>query len=235
MCLTNLLILQFLAHLLADFIFQSEKWATDKIENGFKSQYLKWHIMVTFVLSWAFSFQWQFVFASFSIAICHWIIDGLKKKLTNHEKFDTFSFFIDQSIHLVVILGFVLLFKYFFPITTSFILPVSTHWLLIITGFVLCTKPTNIFIKEVFKAYHITIATEGHLLNAGKLIGISERILTLTLILYGQFDAVGFIIAGKSILRFKETDTAKTEYVLIGTLLSFGIAILTGIAIRITQ
>jgi hypothetical protein len=69
------------------------------------------------------------------------------------------------------------------------------------------------------------------LLNAGKLIGNIERLLTLTLLLLEQFEAVGFIIAGKSILRYEGTKTAKTEYVLIGTLLSFGIAILIGILI----
>jgi hypothetical protein len=50
------------------------------------------------------------------------------------------------------------------------------------------------------------------------------------LIAVNQFAAVGFIIAAKSILRFRDTDIAKTEYLLIGSLLSFGIAILLGIA-----
>lgn len=49
----------------------------------------------------------------------------------------------------------------------------------------------------------------------------------------GQFEAIGFIVAAKSILRFKDTDTAKTEYVLAGTFLSFGIAILCGLMARI--
>ena len=39
-------------------------------------------------------------------------------------------------------------------------------------------------------------------------------------------EAVGFLIAAKSILRYKDTDNLKTEYVLIGTLLSFGTATL---------
>ena len=65
--------------------------------------------------------------------------------------------------------------------------------------------------------------------NAGKLIGILERILALTFILIGQYQAVGFLIAAKSVLRYKDTDTLKTEYVLIGTMLSFGIAVVLGI------
>jgi hypothetical protein len=46
-----------------------------------------------------------------------------------------------------------------------------------------------------------------------------------------QYEAVGFIIAAKSILRYEGVKTSKTEYVLIGSLLSFGIAIITGITI----
>ena len=51
-------------------------------------------------------------------------------------------------------------------------------------------------------------------------------------LLIGQYEAVGFIIAAKSVLRFKDTDTAKTEYVLAGTLLSFGIATLLGLMVK---
>lgn len=35
--------------------------------------------------------------------------------------------------------------------------------------------------------------------------------------------------AAKSILRFKDSDTDRTEYVLVGTLLSLGIAIAVGL------
>ena len=71
----------------------------------------------------------------------------------------------------------------------------------------------------------------NNLPNAGKLIGITERLLVLTFILFNQFEAVGFLIAAKSILRYKDDDTIKTEYVLIGTMLSFGIAVVLGIII----
>ena len=56
--------------------------------------------------------------------------------------------------------------------------------------------------------------------------------LAMVFVLIGQYEAVGFIIAAKSLLRFKETDTAKTEYVLAGTLLSFGIATVFGLMVK---
>jgi hypothetical protein len=55
----------------------------------------------------------------------------------------------------------------------------------------------------------------------------------LTFILLNQFEAVGFLLAAKSILRFKEAETLKSEYVLIGTMLSFAIAIAFGISVSL--
>jgi hypothetical protein len=54
----------------------------------------------------------------------------------------------------------------------------------------------------------------------------------------GHFDAIGFLLAAKSIFRFGDLKEAKdrklTEYVLIGTLLSFGIALLIGLLVKIS-
>src|SRR5699024_1188373 len=70
--------------------------------------------------------------------------------------------------------------------------------------------------------------------DAGSWIGYLERILIITFILAGQFAAIGFLIAAKSIFRFsgKVTDQHKRkhiEYILIGTLLSFTFAIIVGL------
>lgn len=67
--------------------------------------------------------------------------------------------------------------------------------------------------------------------RAGRWIGTIERVLALALVLLNQYTAIGFIIAAKSILRYNEKDTGKTEYVLVGTLLSFSIALFIGIGI----
>ena len=71
------------------------------------------------------------------------------------------------------------------------------------------------------------------LLNAGKIIGTLERILSVLLIIFNQFSAVGFIIAAKSLIRFKDTQRADTEYFLIGSLLSFGIAVVLGLLFQL--
>jgi hypothetical protein len=54
-------------------------------------------------------------------------------------------------------------------------------------------------------------------------------------VITGKWEAIGFLLAAKSVFRFgdlrKSKDRKLTEYILIGTLISFGISILTGLAV----
>ncbi len=69
--------------------------------------------------------------------------------------------------------------------------------------------------------------------NAGRVIGMLERILILFFVLVNQFGAIGFIIAAKGFTRFKELDKREfAEYVLIGTLLSSLFAIAVALLIK---
>ena len=65
--------------------------------------------------------------------------------------------------------------------------------------------------------------------DAGKYIGVLERVLVFIFIVVGHWEAVGFLITAKSVFRFGDLTASKerklTEYILIGTLISFGIAI----------
>lgn len=80
-----------------------------------------------------------------------------------------------------------------------------------------------------------TMPTNG-LDDAGKYIGYLERFLTFIFILTGMYQAIGFLVAAKSILRIGNGrmahDRKKTEYVLIGTFISFLIATIIGVAIK---
>ncbi len=69
--------------------------------------------------------------------------------------------------------------------------------------------------------------------RAGLWIGRLERTLVLTFLLIQQFEAIGFLIASKSILRFGEVNRGdsrkESEYILIGTMLSLIVAIVVGL------
>jgi hypothetical protein len=61
--------------------------------------------------------------------------------------------------------------------------------------------------------------------DGGKQIGRLERALIFAFILVGEPTGIGFLVTAKSILRFEEAKRQPVaEYVLIGTLWSFGLA-----------
>jgi hypothetical protein len=230
MTIYDLLILQIIAHLLGDFSFQSKEWVENKRIFGFNSKPLYLHVLVVFLISIVLANQLNFIFFSLFIAVTHLVIDGFKNSLKERK----YTFFIDQVLHFTIITLMVGLYYHYFLIKPLIVLPINTHQLLIIAGYLICTKPANILIKKILDFYNI-ILPSGHsdeLLNAGKLIGIIERLLTITLLLYNHFEAVGFLITAKSILRYENVKSSKTEYVLIGTMLSFGLAILVFVVIN---
>ncbi len=237
MTFTQLLTLQILAHLLADYFLQTDKWVESKNSTGIKSRYFIMHLGIVFITSWLLSFQWLFVIGAGIITLLHTILDILKSKLHNVDPVRRYLFFTDQILHLTIIVAVVWWYNNTFA-PNSWIInwPLSERTLIVVTAFLFCTKPANIVIRETFKFYAISVPktsdTPQELPNAGQLIGNIERLLTLTFMLIGHFEAVGLLIAAKSILRFGEKDNLKSEYVVIGTLLSFGIAIFTGVLLR---
>lgn len=226
-------LLQFIAHLFLDYFFQTDLLAKRKNVLGFNSRFLYWHFLLCFILSWLFSMHLHFIWGALVISITHFLIDGFKHRLNANKYFGRYSFFIDQGLHLVILAIVVLLFDKWNGIDPDKFSWINLKVLLVITGYLVCLKPANIFIKEVFSATNIQVSSDNEMPNAGKVIGVLERILTLTLIIVLQFQAVGFLIAAKSILRYRNEETLKTEYVLIGTMLSFGIAVIAGIIINL--
>jgi len=232
--IATLIALQTIAHLLGDYTFQSKKTAKSKAKKGFKSKHLKWHILIVFVCSYLLSFDYRFLPAAILIGALHWVIDGFKPQILASKRLHKGAFFIDQLLHILI----------YALVSTTFvkligwqpILIDTTHftYICLITVFLLCTKPANILIKEIFTLFSVSFTEKSQdLPNAGRLIGITERWLVLVLIIIGQFSAVGFLITAKSILRFKDGDYLKTEYVLIGTMLSFAIAIACALVITL--
>jgi hypothetical protein len=71
--------------------------------------------------------------------------------------------------------------------------------------------------------------------NRGRVIGVLERVLIYSFVLSGQFGAIGFTLAAKGFTRFKELENRGfAEYVLIGTLLSSGVALAIGAWVKLS-
>ncbi|KAF2512739.1 DUF3307 domain-containing protein [Flavobacterium zhairuonense] len=223
-----------LAHLLGDFIWQPNSWVIDKENKKYKSIYLYLHILLHGVLAAVLVGEIYFIPYAILIAVTHGIIDLIKLNFQKPENKRTW-FVVDQIAHLLILIGIALLYQ-----RNSIIpfLPSNEFWILT-TGFILVTKPASIFIKTIISIWSPESQgshQDNSLANAGNYIGILERLFVVCFILTGHFEAIGFLLAAKSIFRFGDLQEAKdrklTEYVMIGTLISFGISILTGLAIQ---
>lgn len=72
-----------------------------------------------------------------------------------------------------------------------------------------------------------------HEYNAGRFIGVLERLLVYAFVLQGQYTAIGLILAAKGFARFREMDERDfAEYVLIGTLMSMASAVLVAEVVK---
>jgi hypothetical protein len=75
-------------------------------------------------------------------------------------------------------------------------------------------------------------AADGHASPAriGATIGILERLLIVTFVLTGSTAAIGFVVAAKTLARFKQLDDRDfAEYYLLGTLASVSVALGSGL------
>jgi len=224
-----------LAHLLGDFILQPNSWVADKESKKLKSMYLYFHVLIHTVLSFIFLWNIQLCWVAALIGISHFIIDAAKlsfQKVQNKKNW----FFADQALHILVIAGIS-----FYHNEFSFDFLKDLTILKILGAALFLTTPASVMIRILLSSWTPAPETAGNiqtesLSNAGKYIGILERLMVFTFIVVDHWEGVGFMVAAKSVFRFSDLAQAKqrklTEYVLIGTLLSFGIAVLTGIVIK---
>lgn len=220
-----------LAHVLGDFYCQTDKWCDAKRNKKFKSCFLYVHPIIIGVLSWLLVWNWTFAICALILMVSHLVIDAVKCFV----KDSLFSFLVDQVLHIAVLIAVSSLWTgaYWWSAPDWFCC-FGQSVPLVLTGVLILGKPANIFIKRTLEQYKITETgkAENEASNkVGSLIGTLERLLAFIFILIGEVSAVGFLLAAKSILRFRDSDTVKTEYVLAGTLLSFGIAVIVGLVI----
>jgi hypothetical protein len=218
-----------LAHLIGDFILQPNTWVKDKKEHKIKSKYLYLHLLVHFVLLlFITKFNMQYIVALILIGSSHFAIDCAKLYFEK-KKTAKIWFFTDQLMHLIVIAAVV---RYYYPYEIDFEVLYSAKNLALLTALVTVTYVSAIVLKMMLSKWsdQITKSNNDDTNNAGKYIGILERLFIFFFVVINFWEGIGFLLAAKSIFRFgdlKESKDVKlTEYILIGTLLSFGLGIL---------
>lgn len=218
-----------IAHLIGDFFLQPNAWVKDKERRKLKSTKLYLHVVIHVALIFVIFLRFDVWKTALTIGVIHLIIDALKYIFQTHKN-ARILFFADQVLHFSSIVVVWHLF-YKGSLDIGFLNDPNT-WVLI-SGALFLTMPTSIVMKVIIAKWIPDNQPDSpkSLENAGKYIGILERILIFLFILTNHFEAVGFLLAAKSIFRFgdlkEKHDLKLTEYVLIGTLLSFGLAIVT--------
>ena len=225
-----------LAHVLGDFFFQPNSWVIEKEKMKLKSPKLYLHILIHITLIFLVFFSFNAWKPALVIGASHLLIDAIKL-ISQKPKTKSTWFFVDQLIHIVVILA---CWSYYFNTTINFNFLQNNQFWLIAFGALLLTSPVAILIRIIIAKWipHQIDAKKistTSLQDAGKYIGIMERLLIYLFVITNHFEAVGFLLAAKSIFRFGDLkdgrDIKLTEYVLIGTLISFGLAL--GVALSV--
>lgn len=216
------------AHLLGDFIFQTDK----DVKNKRNIYVFMKHISLVTILSYLFAGIWDNMIIPIIIFLSHTIIDTIKRTI---RKDSLGIFIVDQTTHIVI----AILLAYYIQSRVNVIVS-DTFWyntfgvaysrtLVLLISIVLVTKFSGIIINYIIKPFQSKIIPNGSnekdSVSTGRLIGYLERLIILVLFLVDLPATVGFLITAKSILRYgeikNEKDKAMIEYVLIGTLLSF--------------
>jgi len=220
----------FMAHMIGDFLLQPEAWVKAKEEKKLGAWQLYVHVLLHGLLILLITWDWHFWKWALLIAFVHLVIDSAKILIQKKDNQRT-MFLIDQLLHFVSLYGIWLWYQ---GLYISFSLFRNEKIVLLITLLIFLTNPVSVAIKIFISKW--TPQTEdsvtGSLQSAGKYIGIFERLLVFVFMISNEWQAIGFLLAAKSVFRFGDLRESKdrklTEYILIGTLVSFGIAILTG-------
>lgn len=251
--MTHVILGLLLAHIISDFYCQTDESCKKKRE----WHCCEWIIHGGCVFGLSFlailaPHHWVGALVTALIVMAvHLVIDVIKVIFENRrqlrhqgEKRDSiWPFVIDQVLHLIVIFVTTVILFNVLQDYHCWMEIIDTGILLIILVFLAVAKPANTFIRICLKSAKINIGDESakkigdepandDTFHSGRIIGTCERFLIVLFVFLTQYEAIGFLVAAKSILRFSSTkESEKSEYVLAGTLLSIAVAIVLGLIV----
>ena len=216
-----------IGHLLGDFYFQSDEMARRK--KSFRctiKHCLYYCIVMCVVLAMSTGKTIDYICLGVQIGLLHLLVDGVKCIFYKYNKIresELIVFAIDQLIHIVVLFLFSRLWIMefdisWFPGISERVLNSMSTVLTVIIAFLLCGKPAAIAVSLVFDLIPKTIeAAKNNEKNSteskkqedakvGAWIGILEREIILILGVLGEYSAIGFVVAAKSLARHSQFD-----------------------------
>jgi len=228
--MTMLVAKLFIVHLIGDFILFRNKRLKEKGKPIWKSKRLLLHSFIHFVLAWialASLGLWGFAFV---IGSSHYVGDMVLRIWMSRRP--QWAFVLDQLVHIALLLFIAAYITDLSALTLLHSIDIS--WV-VVAGLVAVTFPAAKFIEVFLSQWPPAKSADKikGLTNAGLWIGILERILIYTFITTGHWEGIGFLLAAKSVFRFGDLSNSKdislTEYIMVGTLLSFCLAVVAGL------
>ncbi len=190
-------------------------------------------------------FRDALLYAFVLVAVAHFVIDGvlpnlmagLRERMNRGEDPDATGIIPEEPVlmgflaHLAVLFIVLVQLSPQTPVPYPFGSPIELIriWIVII-AFLLVLHPGGMLVGSIIRSWRKDIDTleEGGLDHAGRLIGYVERVMIVTFILVNEYTAIGFLIAAKGLFRIN--DSKRSEYIIVGTMVSFAIAVLIGAA-----
>jgi phosphatidylglycerophosphate synthase len=276
MAMPELLIALVTAHLISDFIVQTDGMVARKREKASRLGAVTLHVLATMIVLAILVLPAKGTAENWTVyglivlitGVTHFITDLAKEGLQSRAigrvsgsasksgsedvrdaRVRAKAFIYDQLAHLAVIIGLTLAFGSYTPDPVFGFLGVEATYFTQ-TDYQITLIAISTIITGVFVGGHLiglltdtlsdraggAVARDDEgLTGGGKIIGWLERAIVIGLVFAGEIGAIGFVIAAKSILRFGDVgprsdqasaDRHKVEYIIIGTFMSFGWALL---------
>ncbi len=232
----QLIISLMLAHIIGDFVLQPDQWVKEKERKKIRSGYLLLHVLLHLVLMVVFTgVQFKYWLGILIITVSHYLLDLIKLYWDKKKRIS--AFVLDQVLHITIIIAVA---WGYFPDSH---LPWERIWTpqsqLLLGAILTATFVASIFIKVLLQKWSIRLiktdksAADAVSNKAGQYIGILERLFIFYFVTIGFWGGIGFLLTAKSIFRCndlsRENDRNYTEYIIIGTFISFAFSAIIGL------
>ena len=232
-----------IAHLLADFTFQSADWAVKKTK---QFRYLFGHAIIyaltvagsAFICVPTSRALWPVSIIVFTHFVIDWIRVYVDKRIQS-KIVNISSFVLDQMLHITIIFVVYHIYglddhfrSWVYACPADIDLEKLLRYALI---FVSILDPAAVFVKKL----SIYVSKDGNTPSlkkeppVGRVIGKLERVIIAILVICNEIGAIGFVLTAKSLARYKQlNDQDFAEKYLVGTLSSTAIAIITALLLK---
>ena len=234
---TTTLLALLTGHLLGDFVLQCDALAERKAE---RHRWLLVHAAVVAAVTWLLLGALGALWVAAILFVLHLGIDHLRRGRDRNLGW----FALDQTLHAV---SLVVIWWAIGALAPD--LPGRNVWslrwgggydegLLLVAGFVATVWTVGVVLKYQMAEFAAGLPPQllDGLPRAGRTVGRLERLLVFLFFMMGRPEAVGFVVAAKSVFRIgdltKQGQRNHAEYIMIGTLRSFAYALLLALATR---